>query len=449
MTLRVSIFALLLSASALAAFAQQAEPATARRITLSEAIDLALARNHAVRLAQLSVDEKDQAKEVARSAYFPFVRNETNLVRVTDTQLIELPAGGLGAVGNALIPPRTVIVNQGGVSAATLGIGVVQPLTQLLKIKAANDVALADANATVARKRGVEDSVVLRVHQIYYLILINEARWSAVEAKLRASEELRGERVQQVKYGSAIDAELIESRAYSLLARQELLSTDLQLSDLHTQFNDLIGLPLTTKVTLEPNVATAHESCEREECVRVALESHPEIAEARAHVDKAESAVRLAKYQFIPDVEAFARYSWQRNVPFLASNFATIGVRLTYDLFDGGRRGATIGERSAQLAQARENLARLSDEVEVRVQTAYNKLERTREMVAVSSELLALRSESRRVSAEQLARGSALRSQTSASIAQEFEARAALLQSQLDHVQAADEMDVAIGRRPQ
>jgi len=135
-------------------------------------------------------------------------------------------------------------------------------------------------------------------------------------------------------------------------------------------------------------------------------------------------------------------------VPFLASNFGTIGVRLSYDLFDGGRRGATVRERSAQLAQAKENLARLSDEVELRVQTAFNKLERTREMVAVSTELLALRTESRRVSAEQLSHGSALLSQSSTSTAQEFEARAALLQSQLDYMQAADEMDVAIGRRP-
>jgi outer membrane protein TolC len=213
-------------------------------------------------------------------------------------------------------------------------------------------------------------------------------------------------------------------------------------------FNDLVGLPLATKVGLEPTVTALRESCEREECVRVALGAHPDIAEARAQLDKAESAVRFAKYQFIPDVEAFAAYSWQRNVPFLASNFGTIGVRLRYDLFDGGRKGATVRERSAQLAQAKENLARLSDQVELRVQTAYNKLERTREMVAVSTELLALRTESRRVSAEQLSSGSALRSQTSASVAEEFEARAALLQSQLDYVQAADEMDVAIGKRP-
>ena len=82
------------------------------------------------------------------------------------------------------------------------------------------------------------------------------------------------------------------------------------------------------------------------------------------------------------------------------------------------------------------------------MQTAYNKMERTRQMVSVSEELLALRAESRRVVAELRTNGGALGSQAKESDAQELEAQAALLQSQLDYVQAADEMDAAIGRRP-
>jgi outer membrane protein TolC len=165
-------------------------------------------------------------------------------------------------------------------------------------------------------------------------------------------------------------------------------------------------------------------------------------------VDKAEAAVRLAQYDWVPDVEAFARYSFQDNVPFLAGNFATVGIHLTYELFDGGKRRATVSARRAQLAQAKENLARLRDEVELRVSTAFNKLERTRQMVAVSQELVTLRGESRRVTSEQLTRGAALRSLATASLAQELEAKALLLQSRLDYVQAAAEMDKAIGRTP-
>jgi outer membrane protein TolC len=449
MTFRASIFALLFFAGTCSAFAQQPETPAARRITLREAVDLALAHNHAVRLAKLSVEEKERVKEVAKSAYFPLVRNETSVVHLTNTQLIEIPAGGLGIVGANPVPPQTLILNQGGLTAAANGTGVVQPLTQLFRVKAANDVARAEADATRGKARGVEDATALQVRQIYYRMLIADVRRRAVLAKIQASDDVQRERVAQVRYGSALEADLIESRAHALQARQELLTTELQLSDLQTQLNDVIGLPLTTPLLLDPTVSTLTDRCEREACVRAALESHPDIAEARAQVEKAESAVRLAKYEFIPDVEAFARYSFQSNVPFLAGRFGTIGIRASYDLFDGGRKRALVRERETKLAQARENLAWISDEVELRVQTAYNKMERTRQMVAVSEELLALRGESRRVSADLLAHGSALSSQAKESTALELEARAALLQSQLDYVQAADEMDAAIGRRPQ
>jgi outer membrane protein TolC len=377
------------------------------------------------------------------------VRNDTNVIHVTDTQLIAIPAGGLGGVSPNLVPPQTLILNQGGVNTVTNGTGVLQPLTQLLRVKAANDVARAEAQATRGKARNVEDETALRVHQIYYRMLIADVRLRAALAKIQASDDVQRERIQQVRYGSALDADLIESRAHALQAKQELLTTELQRSDLQMQLNDVIGLPLATPLLLDPNISTRPDSCEREACTRAALDSHPEIAEARAQVEKAASAVRLARYARVPDVEAFARYSFQNNVPFLAGHFGTFGIRGSYDLFDGGRKSAVVRERETQLAQAKENLARIADDVELRVQTAYNKIERTREMVAVSEELLALRAESRRVSVQLVAQGGALGSQAKESTAQELDAQAALLQSQLDYMQAGDEMDVAIGRRPQ
>ncbi len=452
MTLRASTLALaLFSVGTGAVFAQQPEVPTARRITLTEAVDLALARNHAVRLAQLSVDEKDHAKEAAKSSYFPKVTNDTTVVRLTDTQLVEIPAGGLGVVGGFPVPPSTLILNQGGVSAVTNGTGVVQPLTQLFRVKAANDMALADVAAARGKARAVEDETALRVHQIYYRILIADVRHRAVLAKIQASEDVQRERIQQVRYGSALQADLIESRARALQARQELLTTELERSDLQTQLNDIVGLPLTTALLLDPDVTLLPgpaDLCDRDVCVRTALDSHPEIAEARAQVEKAASAVRLARYEFIPDVEAFARYSFQRNVPFLAEHFGTIGVRASVDLFEGGHKRAVLRERETQLTRANENLARISDAVELRVHAAYNKLDRTRQMVAVSQELLGLRGESRRVVSELLVNGGALGSQEKESTAQELDAQAALLQSQLDYLQAADEMDAALGQRP-
>ena len=429
--------------------AQQVNLPAPRTINLHEAVDLALKHNHVVRITSLHVEEEQHAKDAARSAYFPVLRNDSMFVHVTDTQFVEIPSGGLGTVGSTHIPSRPLILQQGGQTFETIGTGLVQPLTELFKIKAGNDVARAEVDASRQKARAVENEVALRVRQIYYKILIVQSQRRAVEAKIHALEDLKSERIQQVKYGSTLEAELIETRAQSLQAKQELLTTELQLSDLRMQFNDVVGLPIKSDIALDPNVPSQPDSCGREECVHLALDSHPEVTEARAEVEKAAAGVRAAKREYIPNVDAFARHSYQNNVPFLARNFGTFGIHFNYDFFDAGKKRAVLRERDAQLEQARENLARISDEVELKVQTAYNKLERTQQMVDVSRELLAARREAQRVSVQQLERGAYLRSQAETAVAQEFEAETLLLQSQLDYAQAQDELTQATGQRPQ
>ena len=421
-----------------------------RHISLHEAVQLALQRNHLVRINEYKVEEKQRAKEVTKSEYFPSIRNDSNFIHLTDTQLIQIYTGSLGTVAGSPVPAGNSIINQGGRDLTTSGTQLTQPLTTLLKIRRANDVALADLKASRESSQQTENDVALKVHQIYYQILIAQVHRSAMEARIKASQDLQSERVEQVKYGSTLNENLIESRAQLLQARQELLTTELQLSDLKLQLNDAMGLPLTTALDLEPDTAEDQPACAREKCVAEALASHPEIMKARAEVEKANAAVRLAKTDlYVPDLDAFARYSYQNNVPFLARNFGSFGVHFGYDLFDSGRKRAVVKERDAQLSQAKENLARVTDEVELAVQTAYNKLERTDQMRKVSEELLALRTESSRVLHDELVQGEALSSQADMGTAQELDARTLLLQSQLDYTQANDEIIHAMGRTPE
>jgi outer membrane protein len=428
---------------------QEAKSSAPRHLTLEEAVQLAMKHNHVIRIARSLVEEKTHTKGIARSAYFPTLRNDSNLLKLTDTQFIGIPAGSLGTVGGTAIPAQSTILNQGGLTIVTSGTGLTQPLTELWKIKAANDVAAAELSGTRNKERQTENDVVLKVHQLYYRVLVLQSHMAAAQARIQANESLQSERIEEVKYGSVLQEQVIESRAQALEAKQDLLTTELQLSDVTMQLDDAIGLPLKTQLALDTSVRTVGNTCEREECLRIALESHPEIAEARARVEEASAAIRLAKRQYVPDVEAFARYSYQDNVPFLARNFGTFGVHFGYDLFDGGRRSAVIGEHKAQLVQAEENLARVKEDVELRLQTAYDKLARTQQMMKVSEELLALRTESHRVSVQQLQEGSALRSQVDGAVARELDARTLLLQSQLDYIQANDEMANAMGLTPE
>jgi outer membrane protein TolC len=444
----------LLTATALCAFVtlagQTGGAAAARHITLEEAVQLALKHNHNVRIAQYGVAEKQHAKDAAKGAYYPAIRNDSSFLHLTDTQLIQIAPGALGVAAGTPIPPVNSVINQGGTNLIASGTQLSQPLTSLLKIKQANEIAQADVKASREKADLTETDVALAVHEVYYSILIAQAQRTASEARIKASQELQSERIEQVKFGSALEQDSIESRAQVLQNKQELLTTELQLEDLKLKLNDLMGLPLNTVLDLDSTVPAFQEPCSREECVKAATDSHPEILEARAEVEKAEAAVRLAKTDiWVPDIEAFARYSHQENVPFLAHNFGTFGVHFGYDLFDGGRKRAVLGERQAQLSQAKENLARLTDEVELAVDTAYNKLERTQQLVTVSQEVLALRSESNRVLQQEVLQGSALKSQAATATAQEYDAKALLLQSQLGYSDAHDEFIHAMGRIPE
>src|ERR1700683_4271017 len=266
-----------------------------RQITLHEAVQLALKHNHDIRIAGYTVEENEHAKHVAKSSYFPSIRNDSNFMHATDTELIQIKPGSLGIAAGTPIPPVDAIISQGGKNFTTSGTQLTQPLTTLLKIRQENDLAQAELKASREKAQLTGNDVALAVHQVYYQVLIAQAHRSATEARIKASEALQSERVEQVKFGSALEENLIDSRAQQLQTKQELLTTDFQLTDLKLKLTDLIGLPLATALDLDPGVPEFQETCQRTDCVTAAIASHPEILAARAGLQQSEAAVHLYK----------------------------------------------------------------------------------------------------------------------------------------------------------
>jgi outer membrane protein TolC len=177
----------------------EGEAAPLRHITLREAVQLALKHNHDVRIAAYTVEEKQHAKDVAKSSYFPSIRNDSSFLHLTGTQLIEIEAGSLGAASGTPIPPANSVINQGGRNLTTSGTQITQPLTSLLKIRRVNDIAQAELKASRENAELTENDAALAVHEVYYRILIAQARRNATEARIKAAHDLQSERLEQVK----------------------------------------------------------------------------------------------------------------------------------------------------------------------------------------------------------------------------------------------------------
>ena len=187
--------------SCLAAAEETGNTAPSRHMTLQEAVQLALKHNHNIRIAGYTVEEKQQAKEFAKSSYFPSIRNDSSFMHVTDTQLIADQRWQPGPCGWNADSSCEQDSQPGGRSLTTSGTQITQPLTTLLKIKQANDVAQAEVKASRAKAQLTGNDVALAVHQVYYKILIAQAHRSATEARIKASEDLpeRARRAGEVR----------------------------------------------------------------------------------------------------------------------------------------------------------------------------------------------------------------------------------------------------------
>ena len=212
--------------------------------------------------------------------------------------------------------------------------------------------------------------------------------------------------------------------------------------------NDLLGLPLDTRLALSPAQVNASVDLSREEMLKVAFAANPDIASAIQSVQQAKAGVTSAKSEYIPDIAAFARQSYQNGVPFFPRNFGTFGLEMKYDVFDFGKRRAEIRQREAQLAEARENVERLKQAVAVEIEQRANKVEQTKKMLDVASEVVRLRTESERVAENQLKQGVMLVSSRRQASANTYKAQANLLQAQLAYMLAQAELQQTIGRTP-
>jgi outer membrane protein TolC len=423
---------LIVTGALLQAGIASAQNTAAMQLTLPQAIDLALKQNRSVKLAQLAVVENEQKKKIA-NADFPRLKNESTIIHVTDLQQLVIPAGSLGTFGTGPIPSQTAVIGQGTFTGYTSGTGLSQPLTQLFKVRQENHAATAEVLSANEKLREAENDVVLKVNQLYYGILIAQQKGEAAKAESDAAQVKLQESTSSVEQGSALEVIALDSRAAALDAKQAILKQRLQVRDLSVELDNLLGLPVNTTLQLsEPSYVVPSAVAPREECVRIAREQSLDVRVAKQSVERAKASLGAAKYAYMPDVSVFARYSYQSGIPFLVHNIGTFGAIFEYELFDGGRRKAEIGEARTILSKAEVNLDKVEEEVAAEVEIAYDNVEQTVALVTVAEEVLKARTEGARLADSQFEQGADLASVRATAAAKTSSAKVSLLEANVE-----------------
>src|SRR5262249_18707247 len=160
---------------------------------------------------------------------------------------------------------RDIPIGQGSQNWTTSGTTLAQPLTQLIRIHQANKIAAAEIVASRDDLKKAENEVAVRVHELYYGILFTRLQKRAADQETAYAETALRESEDDIRNGNALKVSAIDGRAGVLKSQQTALTAELRLSDLATELNDLLGLPLDSQVELTPVSTVSVEERPREE----------------------------------------------------------------------------------------------------------------------------------------------------------------------------------------
>src|SRR6516162_8222792 len=160
-----------------------------RRLTLAEAVRLAVEQNRSLKIARLKVKENEYKKNASRSAYFPTLTNESDALHISELQALNVPPGAFGTVSGVPIPAVNTNLQQGKQTLYSSGTTIAQPLTQLLRVHQENRAAAADIATSRDELKKGENEIALEVHTLYYGILVAELEKKAAEQETAFASE--------------------------------------------------------------------------------------------------------------------------------------------------------------------------------------------------------------------------------------------------------------------
>ncbi len=363
-----------------------AESAGAPVLTLDEAVAAAMTNNRNVKTASLNVDATKEQYLAAKTKRLPsFSTYVFGAELLTDLSFI-IKKGQLGTfAATGPIPDHDVNLGDSSKSPTAYVVGQAsQPLLTLYKVNLnlrGQDLLVKQAAQQLESAR---QTISASVHQAYYGVVQAEQAVEATRASIQQYQELDRITVQYVSEKTALKSESLTVKAKLAQQQLSLLQLEDKLKSGEESLNELLGRDINTQFRTEPVTEPSPEEGDLQAAQAKALLVHPQIKEAGLTVDQAEIQRRLAKAQYLPDINLSFRYISPFGVNFLPQNIATAGFEFSWDPFDWGARGHQLQQKTLVLEQSKQQLAETRAQILVNLDTQFRSLQEARLAVSVA-----------------------------------------------------------------
>ena len=378
---------LLLGLSSLPAQAEEAP----RSLDLKEALRLAWKANPSLRVNRLEELIADQEVVRARSGFLPKVKSEVNQTINDLATRIQLETSG-PASGRSF-----PIANN---NYWTSRVSVEQTVFDFWATSSRYQAAILGKAATRLDSAQVRDNIFLLVCQGYFRVLRGEKLVVVAQQEVvQLTDQLRDAN-NLYKYGVTTYNDVLQAEVARADAKQRLITAKNDVVNAKSALNKLIGLPISTPLSLSEEKDLAAMPLNLENAAELAMQQRSDLKAAASRIDQGEKNVTQTKAQHYPRFYAQAGHFWQQNRAWVHDSqwFAILGFQ--WSLFNGLDTRAQVRQAQEKVEQLKVQREDLSDQIRLDVQTAYLALKETAERIRVTEKSVAQGEENLRLNRE-------------------------------------------------
>lgn len=347
-------------------------------LTLNEAVEIALANNRDLKIANLEVEKSKWQVAAAKTRRLPGFHGYLFGAGNIDSPAFTFKEGSLGKLHGDANPSQNVTVPLSTGFTGYAFADVTQPLTQLYKIHLYIHDQELSSQLNREEYRSKRQSVVSDVKEAYYAILQSESGLEAASAAVEQYEETDRVSLQWVAKEVVLKSESLNVKAKLAQSKYQVVSLTNTLQTQKEHLNDLLGRSLDADFRTEQVPSISYEETDLKAAQQAALSQRPEIREAEINVDKANTDRKKAKADYIPDVNAAFHYMTPINTEILPTNIASVGLELSWEPFEWGRRKDDVRQKEITVDQAGLKLKQAHSQVVLDVNNHFRKLSQSR-----------------------------------------------------------------------
>jgi outer membrane protein len=366
------------------------------KLDLETAVEKALENNPQTKIADSRIKQAEAKTAEAKTGKQPFAAFSQSVVRSNNPVFVFgslLEQGRFTSSNFAL----DLLNHPNGLFNFRTQFSVQKPLFDQKQTRSKITQAEAAKKQTEFQAEAIRQQLRFNVIESYYsqilareMLTVNREAVKSAEANCKKTKDM-------VEVGMTTDADFLAADVEFANASQQKIEAESNLVTVVAALNITLGNKPDFEYELTGDLSEKYFPVEESDAlIRLAFENRPDYKRAELAVEISRAQTYAVKNQKLPQVNAFGNFGYSS--PYLANGSTdyTVGVNLTYTLFDPGRKArieqAVTGETIAELEK--ENLA---NQIRLEVIRAVQNFKTSRAKIQVSIKSIAQAEEALRI----------------------------------------------------